>query len=259
MRRTDLIRPLSIIAVVVAIGCGGKPEPAAAAKNEAAPATGAPAAATGGSATITGQVAFEGSAPALAKIKMDADPVCLQQHAEAVHTQEVVVKNGGLQYAFVYVKTGLEGKTFPTPTAPVVFDQRGCMYDPHVVGVQAGQPFQILNSDATLHNVNAKPTQSAPFNLAMPMKGMKVSKTFAKPEIMVPIKCNVHPWMHAYVGVVAHPFFAVSGPDGAFTITGLPAGTYTLEAWHEKLGTATQTVTVADGQRQSVTFTFKAK
>ncbi len=256
MVRTNWIRSWSVIAVAVAIGCGGKPTPAAA--GDAAPA---PAAAptSGGRTTITGKVVFQGTAPTAAKIKMDADPVCQQQHAAAVTTREIVVANGGLQYAFVYVKDGLAGKSFPTPTTVAVFDQTGCMYEPHVLGVQAGQPVEIRNSDATLHNVNAKPTQSAPFNLAMPMKGMKVAKTFAKPEVMVPIKCNVHPWMQAYIGVVDHPFFAVSGSDGTFTIKGLPAGTYTLAAWHEKLGTQTQTVTVADGGSASATFTFQAK
>ena len=264
MPHTRWTQTTVLIALIVAIGCGSKPEPAAAKQESATPerivvAQATPAAGgSGGSASITGKVTLDGAPPAQAKLKMDADPVCLQQHSEAVHAQEIVGSGGGLQYAFVYVKTGLEGKTFPAPTTPVLFDQKGCVYDPHVVGVQAGQPFQILNSDATLHNVNAKPKQSAPFNLAMPTKGMKIAKSFAKPEIMVPVKCNVHPWMQAYVGVVDHPFFAVSGADGSFTITGLPAGTYTLEAWHEKLGTQTQTVTVTDGQAASVSFTFKA-
>ncbi len=258
MPRTSWIRSLSLIAVAVAIGCGAKPEPAAAKSDAAAPAAPVAAASAAGSATITGKALFAGAAPAPMKIKMDADPVCQQQHATAAYMQELVVNNGGLQNVFVYVKSGLEGKSFPTPTEPVVFDQSGCLYNPHVVGVQVNQPFQIVNSDATLHNVNAKPTQSTPFNLAMPTKGMKIAKSFAKPEIMVPIKCNVHPWMHAYVGVVGHPFFAVTGADGTFTIKGLQAGTYTLEAWHEKLGTATQTVTVADGQSSSVTFSFES-
>lgn len=253
MRHPEWIRTTWLIAILIAVGCTGTPEPAAAKSEAAAPAA---APATGG-ATISGRVVFEGTPPAQQRIKMDADPVCQQQHTEPAHAQEIVVANGGLRYAFVYVKSGLEGKTFPTPTEAVVFDQRGCLYEPHVIGVQAGQPLQIMNSDPTLHNVNAKPTQSTPFNLAMPMKGMKITKTFARPEIMVPVKCNVHPWMQAYVGVVAHPFFAVSGPDGSFTIKGLPAGAYTLEIWHEKLGTTTSSVTVADGQTQTVTVTLR--
>ena len=263
MAHTNLIRTASFIALIVAIGCGGKPEPAAAKSEpesnriQLAQAPTAPA--TGGSATIAGKVQFEGAPPAQPKLKMDADPVCLKQHTAAAHAQEIVVNNGGLQYVFVYVKEGLAGKTFPAPTEAAVFDQKGCVYEPHVIGVRVNQPLQILNSDPTLHNVNAKPKQSTPFNLAMPTKGMKITKTFGKPEIMVPVKCNVHPWMQAYIGVVEHPFFAVSGPDGTFTIAGLPAGTYTLEAWHEKLGTQTSAVTVAEGQTQDVAFTFKAK
>jgi len=264
MTRLHLIHPAGIIAIVIAIGCGGKPAPATAEGDAAGPMperihlAQATASSPAGRATITGRVLLAGTPPAQAKLKMDADPVCQQQHTAAVHAQGVVVNNGGLQYAFVYVKGGLEGQPFPTPTQPAVFDQRGCVYQPHVLGLQANQPLQIVNSDPTLHNVNAKPKQSTPFNLAMPTKGMTITKTFAKPEVMVPVKCNVHPWMQAYIGVVAHPFFSVSGPDGAFTIAGLPPGTYTLEAWHETLGTATETVTVADGQTQSVSFTFRA-
>ncbi|MBI4314272.1 MAG: hypothetical protein HY594_05605 [Candidatus Omnitrophica bacterium] len=212
-----------------------------------------------GGATLAGKVMFEGTPPAPARIKMDADPVCGQQHSQPVHAQDAVVNNGALQYVFVYVKSGLEGKTFPAPTQPVVFDQRGCIYDPHVVGVRVGQALQILNSDATLHNVNCKPKSSTPFNLAMPTKGMKISKTFSKPELAVPVKCNVHPWMQAYIHVMDHPFFAVSGADGSFTIAGLPAGKYTLEAWHEKLGVSTQEITVADGESKAVSFTFRGQ
>lgn len=211
-----------------------------------------------GTATLTGKVLLDGTPPQPPKLKMDADPGCGQQHSEAVHAQQIVGQDGGLQYVLVYVKTGLEGQTFPVPTEPAIFDQHGCLYKPHVMGVRAGQPIQIVNSDPTLHNVNAKPTQSTPFNLAMPMKGMKITKSFAKPEVAVPVKCNVHPWMQAYIGVFDHPFYAVSGPDGSFTIAGLPAGSYTIEAWHEKLGTTRQEIAVADGETKSVTFTFKA-
>lgn len=258
MTHRRMIRLVSML-TVIAWGCGGRPDPATA-KSEAPPARAAPAVGGGaGQATLTGKAIVQGSVSAAAKIKMDADPVCQQQHSAVVHAQEIVATGGALQYVFVYVKSGLEGKTFPVPTDPVVFDQQGCLYEPHVLGVRAGQPVRILNSDATLHNVNAKPTQSAPFNLAMPTKGMTITKTFAKPEIMVPVKCNVHPWMHAYIGVVDHPFFAVSGADGTFAIPGLPAGTYTVEAWHERLGTVTETVTVADGDSPSLAFTFKTQ
>lgn len=247
MGRIRRIRLVMLATVAAAIG-GGVPAISMAA-DQAAPAG------VMGSATITGTVRFEGTVPPLPKLKMDADPVCAEQHTETAHAQHLVVNNKGVRYAFVFVTSGLQG-TYPAPTTPAVFDQRGCLYEPHVLGVQAGQPVEIRNSDATLHNVNAKPAQSAPFNLAMPTKGMKIAKTFDAQEIMVPVKCNVHPWMLAYIGVVNHPFFAVSGADGSFSIKGLPAGTYTVQMWHESLGTQTQTVTVTDGGTGSVTFTF---
>lgn len=241
------------IGILVAIGCGGsKPQDASA----AAPAqAGAP-----GSATISGTVKFSGTAPAPERIKMDADPQCSLQHKEPVTKQEIVVNpNGTLQHVFVYVKQGLEGRAFPTPSQPVTLEQQGCMYRPHVMGVQVNQPFQIVNSDSTLHNVNCKPVSSKPFNLAQPVKGMKTSKTFTAPEVMVKCVCNVHPWMAAYIGVLAHPYFNVTGDNGAFTLAGLPAGQYTVEAWHEKLGTQTQTVSVGDGDTKTVSFEFKGQ
>ncbi len=256
-----------MVAIVLAIGCGGgKPQDAAATdQNTSEPPIqvaqapdGAQPAATGGSATITGSVKFQGSAPAAEKVKMNADPVCEQQHSEPVFTEAVVVNNGALKNVFVYVKEGVSG-SYAAPTTSVTLDQSGCWYKPHVFGVQVNQPMDIINSDATLHNINAKPTVNQPFNLAQPVKGMKTTKKFTKPEIMVKFKCNVHPWMSAYAGVVAHPFFSVSGSDGTFSITGLPAGTYTVEAWHEQYGTQTQSVTVGEGESKSAEFTFKAQ
>ena len=190
---------------------------------------------------------------------MDADPVCQQQHATPVYAEEVVASTGGtLQNVFVHVKAGANGP-FPAPAAPVTLNQQGCWYQPHVFGIQVDQPLEIVNEDATLHNINAKPAVNQPFNVAQPVKGMKTTKKFAKPETMVTFKCNVHPWMRAYAGVVDHPFFSVSGADGSFAITGLPAGTYVLEAWHEKYGTQSRTVSVADGDTTSADFTFKSQ
>ena len=201
---------------------------------------------------------FQGSAPARTKIKMDADPICQQQHAEPVLTEDTVVNpNSTLRNVVVYVKEGVKG-SFPAPTSPVVLEQSGCWYAPHVFGIQADQPLDIVNNDATLHNVNAKPTTNQPFNIAQPVQGMKTTKKFAKPEVMVRFKCNVHPWMSAYAGVLDHPFFGVTDETGNAVISGLPAGTYVLEAWQETYGTQTQTVSVAEGEQKSVEFSFKA-
>jgi len=279
MRQVRWISPV-LIGVIVAIGCGsGKPQDAAARTEDAAQpaapmqlaeAPAGTALAATGSSSIQGAVKFEGTAPTLQKINMGADPVC-KQHPEplsALIVEEGAKKdyiyvavnaNSTLKDVFVYVKEGLAG-SFPAPTAPVVLDQAGCRYHPHVFGIQVNQPLEIVNSDPTLHNVNAKPTINQPFNLAQPSnKSPKMTKQFAKPEVMVKFLCNVHSWMRAYGGVVAHPFFSVSGDDGAFAITGLPAGTYVVEAWHEKYGTKTQTVTVADGQAATADFTFAAQ
>ena len=256
-----------LLGLLVLFGCGGQPQDVAATDEQAktptpiqlAQATTGAGAGKTGSGVIHGSIAFSGTAPAAEKVSMAADPVCQQQHTEAALSEAVVVNaNGTLKNVFVYVKEGATG-SYPPPSTPATLDQHGCWYTPHVLGVQVGQPLDILNSDATLHNVNAKPTANQPFNIAQPVKGMKTSKKFTKPEIMVSTKCNVHPWMQAYIGVVDHPFFAVSGADGSFEITGLPAGTYTLAAWHERYGTQTLQVTVGDGETATVDFAFEAQ
>ena len=209
-------------------------------------------------ANITLKAPFEGQAPVADKIKTDADPKCKLMHPDGIVPDQVIVNsNGTLKNVFVYVKEGLSGKTFEAPKEPVVFNQEGCQYHPKVFGIQVNQPLEILNSDDTLHNVHALPANSQPFNLGMPIKGMKLKKTFTKPEVMVKIKCEVHPWMHAYAGVVDNPFYGVTGDDGAAQIKDLPPGEYTMEGWHEKYGTQTQKVTVSD-KDQEIAFQFKA-
>ncbi len=213
-------------------------------------------------ATVSGSVKFDGAAPQQEKLKMNADPVCQQQHAEPVFSEKVVVNdNGTLRNVVIYVKEGLSGQTFPAPTEPAVLDQHGCQYSPHVTVVQVNQPLEIRNSDSTLHNVNVKPTKpgNKAFNLAQPRAGMKAAKQFGEPELMISFKCNVHPWMGAYLCVVSNPFHAVTGTDGAFTLAELPAGQYVVEAVHEQYGAQTQNVTVADGETATVEFVFKAQ
>lgn len=210
--------------------------------------------------TVSGKIAFEGTAPGRKKLDMNADPVCAGKHSSAVLSEVVVVNgNGTLKNVFVYIKKGLEGKKFPVPTAPAVLDQNGCMYIPHVLGVQAGQPIKVLNSDGTLHNIHPRPKANQEKNLAMPkfMKEKVMADLSLKAEVMIPVKCDVHPWMQSYIGVVDHPFFAVTGDAGTFDLKGLPAGKYTLEAWHEHCGSQTQEVTVTEGGTATANFAFK--
>ncbi|MDA0745336.1 MAG: carboxypeptidase regulatory-like domain-containing protein [bacterium] len=216
-------------------------------------------------ASVKGTVKLElpgGKVPGRKKIQMAADPVCNAKHTEAALSEVLVVDDDGAMHnVFVYVKKGLAGKKFDVPVEPAVLDQNGCMYQPHVLGVRAGQEVLILNSDGTLHNVHPKPTVNDEFNLAMPKFMKKKTVTFSKPEVMIPIKCDVHPWMQSYIGVLDHPFFAVTGEGGTFELKGLPAGTYTVEAWHEsdRIGSQTQEVTVKDGESASLDFAFTVK
>ncbi len=207
--------------------------------------------------TVSGTVKFEGEPPKFKEIKMDADPICLTHHTTAVYPQSLVLGEGGaMGNVFVKVTSGVPQQKYTAPAEPVVIDQKGCMYTPHVLGVMAGQPVKILNPDGTLHNVHALPKVNPEFNLAMPKFRTEVEKTFDKEEGMFPIMCDVHPWMGAWITVVAHPFFNVTKEDGKFTLADLPAGTYEIEAWHEKLGTQKQTVTLADGESKEINFTF---
>ncbi len=209
---------------------------------------------------VTGKIEFKGKAPKMAAIKMNADPVCMKAHATPFLAQDVVVNsNNTLANVFVFVKEGVKNAP-TTPPAAVTFDQNGCVYHPHVMGLQVNQTFKILNSDPTLHNVHAMPKVNTGFNMGMATKGQSIEKKFTKPEQMVKVKCDVHGWMNAWIGVVEHPFFAVSDTTGAYKIENLPAGEYTLSAWHEKFGTQTAKLTVgADGTAKPVDFTFTDK
>ena len=185
--------------------------------------------------------------------------MCMRAHKDPVTGEEVVVnKNGTLKNVLISVKDGLAGKTFPAAKGKVVFDQLGCIYKPHVLGVQLGQELEILNSDPTLHNVHTLSKENTQFNRAMPTKGMKINVKFDKVETFK-VKCEVHPWMSAYIGVFNHPFYAVTGDDGSFTIKGLPAGEYTVETWHEKYGARTAKVKVAATGAATAEFKYAAK
>lgn len=208
-------------------------------------------------ATVSGKVLFEGAAPEVRQLDLAADPTCAALHPSGLNSEEVALNpNGTLKNVFVYVKSGLEGQTFAPSQSPVVLDQQSCHYVPHVFGVQAGQPIEIINSDATLHNVHALATANKEFNLGMPIQGMKLKKTFDKPEIMAKFKCDVHPWMSAYAGVLDHPFFSVTNEEGVFEIKDLPPGDYVLEAWHEKYGSQTQSISVDQGDISEISFQY---
>ena len=237
------------------LGCGGGGDEAPATSGTETTTTEAPPAAPAGTAKVMGSVNFTGTAPERSKIKQDRD--CTALHTEDVLSEQVVVNdNNTLQHVFVHVTGGLEGQTFAAPSTPVVLDQQGCMYTPHVIGVMVGQPIKILNSDPFLHNINALAEVNRGFNFGMPNQGDERERSFRAEEVMVKVKCDVHPWMSAYVGVLSHPYHSVTGTDGTFSLEGLPAGEYTVEAWHETYGTQTQTVTVGDGETATVDFSF---
>jgi hypothetical protein len=207
---------------------------------------------------VSGKIVFTGEKPKLGRLKMDQDPACAAKHSSAVLAEDGAVNdNGTLPNAFVYVKQGAEKYTFPTPAEAVVLDQDGCMYKPHVLGLQTNQTLRITTSDPTTHNVHPVPKENREWNMSQAPNAPPIEQKFARPEIMVPIKCNQHPWMKAYVGVTRHPFFAVTGADGTFTIKGLPPGTYTLAAWTATFGEQEQPVTVGPKESKSVDFTFK--
>lgn len=207
---------------------------------------------------LTGRVVVEGALPSNPPVRLAADPYCEKQNPNGAAFENFVVDNGGLENVFVYVKDGLGKYYFDTPTASVKLDQQGCRYQPHVLGVRVGQPLEIVNSDETMHNVHAMAASNREFNMGQAVQHQANKRTFTAREVMVPFKCDVHNWMHAFVGVLDHPYFAVTHDGGAFELKNLPAGTYTIEAWHEKLGTQTQSVTLAEKQSAEITFTFKA-
>ena len=242
-------------------GCGGKSSDNASASNPSS-SSGAVAqsgGATGptGTASVSGVIHFTGAAPSNPTIDMSQEAACKGKYTTTPTDPQYVVSGGKLGNVFVYVKSGLpNGATYPAPSTPVEIDQTGCLYHPRVFGVMTNQDLVIKNNDAVLHNIKAVPATNRGFNISQPSAGMTSTRKFTSPEVMVPLECNVHGWMHAWVGVLPHPFFATADSTGSFSIKNLPPGTYTIEAWHEKLGTQTQTVTVGAGEAKTADFTF---
>ncbi len=208
--------------------------------------------------SITGTVTFDGKAPNLKPLAMDADPTCAKKHSAPVPNEMLALGGGNtMGNVMVWVSKGLPaGKAFPVPKTPVVLDQNGCLYKPHVMGIMVGQSYRILNSDGVLHNIHTLPKVNPAFNKGMPPTLKEATTVFSKPEEVFHIKCDVHPWMSAYMAVFTHPFFSVTATDGKFTISGLDAGTYEITAWHERLGTQTATITVGGSDTKSQNFKF---
>ncbi|MDP9160871.1 MAG: carboxypeptidase regulatory-like domain-containing protein [Acidobacteriota bacterium] len=210
---------------------------------------------------ITGTVKLDGQAPHQKPIDMSKEPSCAAIHKDKPVTTESVTAgaNGGLANVVVYISEGLTGnEAVAAPSTPVEINQKGCQYLPHVVALDAGQHMKVVNSDQTSHNIHPQPTKNPEWNKSQPPGSAPFDVTWANPEIAVPVKCNIHPWMRGWVAVVKGPY-GVSDESGAFSLSNVPPGNYTVTAWQETYGTQTQKVTVAAGKPASVTFTFKAK
>jgi plastocyanin len=259
MRKPLAVLTLAAPFALVACGGGGgqSTETTTATTMTSGAGAGAPAStAGGGSGAISGKVTFTGTAPAPEKIKTSADPKCAEMHKEGLERSAVEVKDGGLANTLVYVKNPPAGGS-SQHMEEVVLDQQGCMYHPSMLAVRVGEPVKIRNSDDTLHNIHPRPTINAEFNVGQPRKGMETTKTFDKEEILIPVGCDVHPWMRSYIAVLSHPFFAVTKEDGSYEIKGLPAGEYEVVANHPKLKTSTAKVTVKDGDTAKLDLPFK--
>ncbi len=249
--RAGIFFRTALIALVALAGCS-KPQPASEQPAAAPkPATIAIDAATAG--TVKGVVSYVGMPQKMKQLDMTADPGCPTQPQPS---EVVALKNGKLANVFIYVKEGLPQGTFAVPTEPVVLDQKGCRYIPRVLGVMAGQPLKITNTDTADHNIHDMPSNNQAFNESQMPTDKPIVKKFAKPEMMIPVQCNQHPWMRAYINVMTHPYFVVSAADGSYEIKDLPPGEYTLAAVHEKFGEQTMKIKVGAKETVKAPFIF---
>ena len=248
---------VAIAAVLIAVGCSkrsGNKNEGDDQKDGAKPKY----ASKGDEGSITGKVSFEGVAPVAKKIDMSQDGNCAAAAGDK-SADDLLVADGKLENVFVYIKGGpVDSKSFDVPSEPVVLDQVGCRYHPRVLGIQANQALKVTNSDNTTHNVHPSPKTNQEWNQMQAQGAPAIEKKFPRPETLIPVKCNQHPWMKANIGVLAHPFFAVSGKDGSYTIKNVPPGNYTLVFWHETKGEQTQQVTVAAKETKTQDVTYKA-
>lgn len=263
-RNSLLVGASLAVAIAFAFsGCGGGGEEEQNGEQAASPeAGGTPAPSVEmtipqGATGVTGKVVFTGPRPERKELETEGDPKCYQMHLDdpLLSDREVVGPNGGVQYSFVYIKNPPD-QDYPVPDTPAELDQIGCRYVPHVLGVQVGQQLEYRSSDPTLHNVRAIARENDPYNLSLPVDFPPRVKVFDKPEMAIRIKCDVHPWMTAFVFAMPHPYFATTNEKGEFAITGLPAGTYTVVAWHEAYGEKEAQVTVKDGAMSQANFSY---
>ena len=258
MRKRTLFLCASLLVVALVAGCGGGGDTTSAPP----PPSGGAATAAGfdmskANATVSGKISFEGTPPPNDKIQMSSDPYCQQHAAENPTVETVKVSDGGLENVIVFVSSPLTNMSFSTPTAPVEINQQNCHYIPHVFTMMTNQTLNVKNSDTTLHNIHAWAEKNPQFNVGQPVKDMVSNTKFATPEVPLPIRCDVHKWMGAFVGVFNHPFHAVSKSAGAFELK-LPPGNYEITAWHEKFGKKTMMVEVKDNDKKEVNFGFNA-
>ena len=270
MLNSKLIATLSmaILALLLAFACGGddyfdqydarsrggEGEAAAGSADAGEMVTVDPATA----ATVNGRVSFSGEPPRFPPVNMSAEPDCVALHGGRVPSDRVTINDGSLQDVLVWVSKGLEGKRFPVRTDQVNLDQDGCIYKPHVVAVQMGQNLNITNSDPTTHNVHPLPRDNREWNKSQTSGAPAIDYAFPRAELKIAVKCNIHPWMQAYIHVLEHPYFSVTDSEGGFEIGNLPPGTYTLQATHARLGDQEIEITVGASESQQVDFEFTA-
>lgn len=253
MRRPFLFVCSSVFIFAMAASCGGQQT-----NNfpDSLPTTSSTALAPAATATIAGKIVFEGTPPPNEKIQMSSDPYCAKNAGSNPTVETVKVSDGGLENVIVYVKSGAPTITYPTPTEPVEINQENCRYIPHVFTMQTNQPLKVKNSDMTLHNVHAWAQKNPQFNVGQAVKGMVNEARFPNEELPLSIRCDVHKWMGAFVGVFDHPYHTVSKSGGSYELK-VPAGNYEIVAWHEKYGTQIQRVEVTDNGKADLNFTFK--
>jgi len=255
MCENEILRPqIALLPLVWLAACGSSPQPETGVAEAHLPEAHVDPATAG---TITGRVVFTGAKPAMPAIDMSSNPQCERQHPAPQRAETVIVNaNGTLRNVYVWIKDGLAPAHWTPPATPATLDQKGCVYSPHVLGIMEGQQLEILNSDPVNHNVHAESQTNAPWNESQPPRAEHKFRSFASEEVLFPMTCSVHPWMRSYIGVSPHPFFAVTGEDGAFDLKGVPPGTYTVEAVHEKFGRKEGKLTVAPSAVATIEFSY---